>query len=95
MWRQLIPDDSLRARFRQQLRPVPLALYKERLPTIPSWRNAPCAYIRFSRLYAEAEREAENIGCATRELSGGHLHMLVEPNRVAEQLIELAKATRK
>jgi alpha/beta hydrolase family protein len=90
LWRQLIPDDALRERFIEDLRPMPLALYEERVPLAAGWPDAPCSYLRFSVLYADAEREAHQSGWTTREASGGHLHMLVEPTRVADSLIELA-----
>jgi hypothetical protein len=88
-WRQLIPDLALRERFVQELRPAPLALYGERPPLVAGWPDAPCSYLRFSALYADAEGQARRAGWPTRQVSGGHLHMLVEPAAVADALIEL------
>jgi alpha/beta hydrolase family protein len=89
LWRQLIPDVSLRERFVQELRPAPLALYEEHPPVVDGWPDALCGYLRFSALYADAEEQARRAGWQTREVSGGHLHMLVEPAAVADALIEL------
>ncbi len=90
LWRQLIPDLALRERFVQELRPAPLALYEERAPVVAGWADAACSYLRVSALYADTEEQARRAGWPTREVSGGHLHMLVEPGAVAEALIELA-----
>lgn len=89
-WRQLIPDDALRAEFVHELRPTPLALYEEPMSWPGTWPDAPCRYLRFSALYAEEEHEARRSGWVTRHLPGEHLHMLVRPADVAECLIELA-----
>jgi hypothetical protein len=89
LWRQLIPDLAWRQRFVQELGPVPLALYEERPPVVAGWPDGPCSYLRFSALYADAEGQARRAGWPTRELRGGHLHMLVEPVAVARTLIEL------
>jgi hypothetical protein len=57
---------------------------------IAAWPDAPCSYVRFSAFYADAEEQARRAGWPTREVRGGHLHMMVEPAAVANTLIELA-----
>jgi hypothetical protein len=61
-----------------------------RLWWLAGWPDAACRYLRFSALYADAEEQARRARWPTREVRGGHLHMLVEPAAVAEALIELA-----
>jgi hypothetical protein len=89
LWRQLIPNTELRERFVQDVQRAPLALYEELLPVLAGWPDAPCGYIRFSELYADSQEQARRLGWPTRDVRGGHLHMLVEPNEVASTLIEL------
>jgi hypothetical protein len=90
-WSQLVPDAKLRDRFRAQLRPIPLALYEEPIPAPGNWPDAPCAYLQFSELYRDARDRAAALGCRTRRLAGGHLHMLVDPVRVADELVLLSQ----
>lgn len=90
LWRQLIPDDELRKRFIDELRPAPLAVYEEHPPTVAGWPGMACGYLRFSPLYASAEAQARSAGWRTRALAGGHLHMLVDPAAVADAVIDLA-----
>jgi alpha/beta hydrolase family protein len=90
LWTQLIPDAALRARFAAELRPAPLALFEERPPAVPGWPDAPCAYLRFSPLYAREQDAARRAGWPTRALGGGHLHMLAASVAVASALLQLA-----
>ncbi len=90
LWQQLIPDVALRECFVQELCPTPLALYEEHPPVVPGWPDAPCSYVRLSALYTDPEAQARRAGWPTREVNGGHLHMLVDPAAVACMLTELA-----
>ena len=80
--------------FRSQLKPTPLLVYEEPLMVFSGWPDAPCAYVQLSDFYAGNATEARNLGWDTRVLSGQHLQMLSEPERVAGVLIDIATAFR-
>ena len=88
-WERLIPDPRLRKRFRDELEPTPIVLFDERMPAFPGWPDAGCAYLLFSRFYVATAGEAADRGWLVRELVGQHLHMLVEPEAVADALLGL------
>jgi hypothetical protein len=92
VWRQLIPDTELRERFVTEIQRAPLALYDESVPVVAEWPDAPCSYLRFSGLYADSQEQARRLGWLTREVRGGHLHMLAAPDEVATVLMELASS---
>ena len=87
-----IPDDEARSKFENELQPVPLKLYKERIPVPRHWPDAPCAYLHFaySATYEEASRTARKNGWPYAELPGYHFQMLVDPRGVADALVSLS-----
>lgn len=82
----LLPDPEVRARFQAELRPVPVAALQEPMPVVEGWPDAPCAYLRFSHVYEGEEAEAAAQGWAVASVDGNHLHMLADPNGVADAL---------
>lgn len=92
--RQLLPDDATREAFIAELRPTPARLLEETLRLPPEWPDAPCAYLMLSRPYGGAAVRARRNGWAVEEMDVGHLHMLVEPDRVAEAVVRLADQAR-
>jgi pimeloyl-ACP methyl ester carboxylesterase len=88
--RPLIPDDAVRARFVEDLQPMPLAVYEEPLPVVPGWPEARCAYLRFSDAYLQPYVEALRRRWLTRQIGAGHFHMLENPRYVAGALLELS-----
>jgi hypothetical protein len=91
--REVIPDDDLRQRFATELklRPMPLAVYEERLPVFASWPDAPCGYLQFSPVYDSAAHEAQARGWPYRKLASGHFHMLVAPETATAAMLELIR----
>jgi hypothetical protein len=89
--REVIPDDSLRRQFVEELVPIPLPVYEEALPVFEAWPDAPCAYLRLSSVYSGAADEARGWNWPTMELQADHYHMLVDPEGVADALVELVK----
>lgn len=87
--RDPIPDSSLRQGVLAELQPRAFDYFDEPLPVPEGWPDAPCAYLLFSPTYTFAVEAARKAGWPSRELPGGHFHMLVEPAAVAEALIEL------
>ena len=88
---EIIPDARLRHGVLAELRPRPLAFYEESIPVFDSWPDAPCGYLLFSPVYAVPAARARRDGWATCELDAGHFHMLVEPEAVANALMDLAE----
>ena len=90
-----IEDDDLRAHFVDELRPLPLAVYRERIRVPTGWPDAPCAFLRFTKTIASAyepsAHRAKLDRWPYRELEGGHFHMLVDPDAVASAIIALTQ----
>ncbi len=89
--RSVLPDGIIRRRFIEELRPIPLALLEEPVPVSASWDDAPCGYIRLSRVYESQIEMARDAGWQTRVLEGGHLHMLVDPVTVTDVILEITQ----
>lgn len=91
-----IEDDDLRARFVDELRPLPLAVYRERVRVPTGWPDAPCAFLRFTKTigsaYEPSAHRAKLDRWPYRELDGGHFHMLVDPDAVAAAIVALTQA---
>ncbi len=102
-WPDWWPDEDLSALFPDapsertvlgEAPALPFACYAEELPPVPdSWAACRCAYLQFSPGYQEQAAAARGQGWPVRELSGEHLHMLIDPAAVAAALIDLAATT--
>ncbi len=58
------------------------------------WPDAPVAYLGFSKSrasYGTSVKRAVEEGWAFSEVEGAHFHMLVDPERVARALLQLAR----
>ncbi len=92
--RSTIPETSVRAQFMEDLRSTPLEVYEEPIPMPATWPDAPVAYLGFSKSrssYGAAVKRALEEGWAFSEVEGAHFHMLVDPERVAKSLLQLAR----
>lgn len=89
--REIIPDPEQRQHLLDDVRPPPLGFWEEPIPVFAGWPDAMCGYLRFTPnpAYDEASAEARRRGWAYAELPGGHFHLLVEPNAVAEAILDL------
>jgi pimeloyl-ACP methyl ester carboxylesterase len=87
---QEIPDPSLRAQMIAELRPRGLAYWEEPIPVFAGFPDAPCAYLQFTRSYAEPAGYARLRGWAFRKMDAGHFHMLVDPIAVTDVILDLA-----
>lgn len=92
MLSQDLPDPALRERVIRELRPRALAYWIEPIPVFAEWPDAPCAYLWFSPSYEAAATRARRAGWPLREMRAGHFHLLVDPEDVADALLELAEA---
>ena len=89
------PDEATRALVSREAGALPLAFFEESLPPMPpSWGARRAGYLLFSEGYVETAREAQARGWPVREVSGEHLHMLVDPAGVATALTDLATELR-
>lgn len=85
----ILPDASVRARVLAELRPQPFAFWEEPLPEVDGWPDAPGGYLLFSPAYEDDAAAAARLGWPVRRMSAGHFHMLVEPDAVADLILEL------
>ena len=89
--RDVIPNAELRQGVLADLRPQPPAFFAEPIPVFAGWPDAPCAYLKFNPVYAAPAERARKAGWAYAEIDAGHFHMLVDPNAVANALVNLSK----
>ncbi len=85
----LFPDDVVRARVEREQRRLPLSYFAEQLQIPVGWEDRPSAYLSFGDTYARELADAAARGWPVRRLPGGHLHMLDEPDVVAEAIERL------
>lgn len=86
----IVPDDEMRRKLVQVLRPRSLSFFLESIPVPASWPDVPGGYLRFSAPYHEPATRAAELGWTVYALEAGHFHMLVNPRVVADILLELA-----
>ena len=88
---QVLPDAAARADLREHERRMPLSYFRSRLGAPAGWADQPQAYLAFGETYAEETAFARDHGWPTTVLDGAlHLHHLVDPDAVAEQVLALA-----
>jgi hypothetical protein len=85
----VIPDPERRRMLLAELHPRGPEYWTERLPQVPGWPNAPCAYLLLSSAYRSEAEDALRAGWPTRELRAGHFHQLVDPPAVADAVLGL------
>ncbi len=85
----LFPDGRTRARVEAEQHRLPLAYFADALTVPAGWAALPCGYLAFGDGYAAERDEAQRRGWPVSTLAGEHLHMLVEPARVASELLAL------
>lgn len=85
----LVPEPAPRGQLLAELRPVPVALLEEPLPEVPGWPDVPCAYLRLSRAYDGEEADAARMGWPVGALDDNHLLTVVDPEGVADALLDL------
>jgi len=89
--RAVVPEPAARARLVRELRPKGLDYWTEPIPAVAGWPDAPGGCLRFTETYrADADR-ARALGWPVREMAGAHFHMLVEPEAVAEAMLDMMK----
>lgn len=88
----LFPDNaSLRAVRAAEPR-LPIDYFAQRVAVPAGWAEQPCAYLAFGDTYAEETARARDLGWPVEVLDGRHLHLLVDPDAVAEAVLRLERA---
>lgn len=87
----MFPDAKTRAAVSAEQPRLPLAYYEQTVPVPPGWDDRPCGYLLFGPPYDEVAAIARARGWLVDELSGQHLHQIVDPDAVAERLILMAE----
>ncbi|WP_127127341.1 alpha/beta hydrolase [Georgenia sp. SYP-B2076] len=85
----LFPDASTRRLVEAEQRRMPLSYFTSGLDAPAGWRTFPCAYLAFGDTYAQERDRAMDLGWPVTTITGGHLHLLHEPDRVAEAITAL------
>jgi hypothetical protein len=87
----LFPDQRTRLELTAEEPKLPLNYYEQSIPAPAGWDDVPCGYIFFGEPYDEVAAEARNRGWPVQQVPGLHLHQLVDPDRVTDTLIEVAR----
>lgn len=87
--REAIPDARARAAVLAEFKPRSRDFFLEPIPVPAGWPDAPCAYLRLSPAYEGAAARAEGLGWPVRRLEAGHFHSVVDPEEVADAILEL------
>ena len=87
----LFPDQATRQAVTEEQPRLPLSYYEASVPAPAGWDGQPCAYLLFGPPYDELAREARGRGWIVEQLSGRHLHQLVDPDGVARLLLAIAE----
>jgi hypothetical protein len=88
----LFPDPQSRQVITDEQPRLPLAYYLEQVPVPAGWDDHRCAYLQFSEPYQDQAARARQRGWPVQLVPGGHLHQIVDPDRVARALLGLAAA---
>lgn len=85
----LFPDRETQARIESEQHRLPVSYFEGSLPVPEGWDDRPAAYLAFGDTYEEERSEARRRGWPVTTLSGEHLHLLVDPQQVATDLLDL------
>jgi hypothetical protein len=86
----LFPSDEWQRRVQEREPQLPLAYFRSTVSVPDGWSDKPSAYIAFGDTYAVETAFAEECGWPVRVLEGGHLHLLHDPERVADEIVARA-----
>lgn len=88
-FRSLVHDEQMRAAVARQAQRLPLSYFGETVQVPARWHELPCGYVAFGDTYAEERQVAVDLGWPVRTITGGHLHMLVDPAMVSSTIVEI------
>jgi hypothetical protein len=87
----LFPDARTRLQVTAEEPQLPLAYYDQSIPAAAGWDAVPCGYLFFGPPYDGLAGEARDREWPVQQVPGLHLHQLVDPDRVTDTLIEMAR----
>lgn len=88
----LFPNGDVRREVEADQRRLPLSYFSHRVHVPQEWDRTPAGYLAFGDTYAGEKAQAAARGWPVRTLTGHHLHMLVEPEKVALEISSLAES---
>lgn len=88
----LFPDEAARVIVERQQRRLPLAYFEDAVQVSPGWDNRPCAFLAFGNAYASEAAKAREQGWPVKVVDGGHLEMLVHPEKIGRAVIDLLES---
>jgi hypothetical protein len=83
---RLFPDAGTRARLEREQQRLPLSYFEESLQVPEGWDDRPGAYLAFGDTYGSERDEAERRRWPVSTLPAEHLHLLNNPDQVANEL---------
>jgi hypothetical protein len=86
---EILPDEGQREQFTDELRPIPLSLFQEKITYSSNWPDAPCAYLRFSDFYKPLAYEAREQGWLVESIEAEHLYPVNHPQQTATMIVQL------
>ncbi len=90
----LFPDEETRRVVTEEQPRLPLSYFEQAVPVPDGWADHPCVYVLFGPAYERVAAEARARGWSVRHIPGEHLHQIVDPAAVAEELISVVTAPR-
>jgi hypothetical protein len=85
---ELLPDQAVRQRFRDELRGLPAGLLDEAMPRTPWDDRIGKAYVQLSAAYAAIADQAQAAGWPVARYSMDHLALLTRPREVADAIAD-------
>jgi hypothetical protein len=87
----LFPSREVQEQVEDVQQRLPLSYFAGTLPAPSGWDQRPGAYLGFGQTYAAERAAAAARGWPTAALDGRHLHLLVDPDRVAAEIQALLR----
>jgi len=88
----LFPDAEMRAQVEMEQQQLPLSYFEGTLPVPHGWDDIPGAYLAFGDTYATERDQAARRRWPVSTMSAAHhLHMLIDPEEVATQMVALIR----
>lgn len=87
----LFPNPSVRSGVESRQPTLSVRFLRSSLLIQPGWDTVPAGYLAFGNTYADEQDRAGIYGWKVVRLDGRHLHMVVDPQRVAVEILALAR----
>ncbi len=88
---RLFPDPQTRSAVSAQQPRLPLSYYEQQIPVPAGWDDRPCGYLLFGPPYDRMAQESRGRGWGVDQISGGHLHQLVDPDAVTTRIVTMTR----